>query len=356
MDTLVDLNALYHLDAFERLARQRLSAHAHTFINGGAGSSKAVGANCRAWGQWALRSRVLRNVAERHCTQTVLGQPVSIPILIAPSGLHGLVHADGEVATARAAHKADTIMVLSMHASLPVEAVANTGAQLWFQLYWGKDRGIVQSVIERAIAAGCRALCLTLDMPVRPWLHGPMRAAVAAFGDIVPAHGFARRAHLDAQLQWDHDATLTWQDLDWLRRASPVPIILKGILTAEDAQCAADHGADAIIVSNHGGRVLEEGLATADVLPEIVEAVQGRLEVLVDGGVRSGADVFKALALGARAVLLGRPALWGLAVGGEAGVGRVLDILRGELESIMGMTGTARVADIQHHLITRRIT
>lgn len=350
----VDLDAIWHLRAIERLATQRLAPETRALINEGAGDSAAVRANCRAWQRWAIRSRVFRDVQACDTRQTALGVPLSMPVLIAPSGLHGLIHTDAEAATARAAKGADTVMILSTSSSLPMESVAEQGGTWWFQLYWGKDRRLLQNLIERAAAAGCRALCLTLDFPVRPWLHETMRAGLATIANIEPAHGLARRAHLTADSSWDHDPRLTWKDLTWLTGVSSLPIVLKGVMTAEDARVAVEHGAAGIIVSNHGGRALEEGLATAQVLQEIVAAADGRVEVFVDGGIRSGSDVYKALALGARAVLLGRPVLWGLALAGELGVRRVLDIIHGELRSVMGMAGAAALADIRLATVTRR--
>jgi 4-hydroxymandelate oxidase len=351
---MIDLSTLYQVADFEKHAEQLMSVAARDLANEGAGAGRAVRGNRDAWNEWALRSRVLRDVSQRDLSTSVLGTRVSLPLLIAPSGLHGLAHSDGEVATARAARSSDTLMVLAMNSSLSVEQVAEVGANLWFQLYWGVERDFLLDIMARAASAGCKAFCLTVDMPVRPWILGPMRRMLTVVGDVQPAHGFPRSGHLALQARWDHDARLTWNDLEWLRARSTLPIVLKGIMTVEDAVLAADHGADAIIVSNHGGRVLEEGFATAEVLPSIAASVGQRLEILVDGGIRTGSDVAKALALGARAALIGRPALWGLAVGGAAGVERILELVRGELQSVMGMIGAASVADVNASTIARR--
>lgn len=341
------MDVLHHVDEYERLAAERIDRAALDLINRGAGQGRAIARNRAAWDRWALRSRVLCNVAGCDMAVDLLGTPASMPLLIAPSGLHGLVHPDAEMATARAAQAADTLMVLSMNSTMPVEAVAPHCDKLWFQLYCGADRGFLLEIMARAAAAGVKAFCLTLDMPVRPWLLGPMRQALVAVGGIQPAHGFPRSGHLKADGgSWDHDARLTWSDLAWLRANSPLPIVLKGIMAEEDAVLAVEHGADAIIVSNHGGRVLDEGLATAEALPAVVAAVAGRIDVYVDGGIRSGSDVARAIALGAKAALIGRPALWGLAVDGDRGLAAMLDILRGELRSVMGMMGAAALADI----------
>jgi 4-hydroxymandelate oxidase len=348
------MDALHHVDDFERVAIDRMTPEARDLANLGAGEGKAVARNRAAWGRWALRQRVLRDVGTCDTAVDLFGVPVSMPLLIAPSGLHGLVHPDAESATARAAQAADTLMVLSMNSTLPVEEVAPHCDKFWFQLYWGADRGFLRELMARAAGAGAKAFCLTLDMPVRPWLLGPMRRALAAVGDVRPAHGFPRSGHLQDDARWDHDARLTWADLSWLRANSPLPIVLKGIMTAEDAALAVEHGADAIIVSNHGGRVLDEGLATAEALPAIVAAVAGRIDVHVDGGIRSGADIAKALALGARTALIGRPALWGIAAGGGEGLAAMLDLLRGELRSVMGMIGAGSVAAIDRSSIVER--
>jgi isopentenyl diphosphate isomerase/L-lactate dehydrogenase-like FMN-dependent dehydrogenase len=353
-EATIDLNQLFGLDEFESLAMKRMTVAARDLCQEGAGKGSAVRANSTAWKQWALRARVLRDVSQRDLSTSVLGTRVSLPLLIAPSGLHGLVHSEAEVATARAARSSGTLMVLAMNSSLSVEQVAAEGAKLWFQLYWGVERDFLVDIMARAASAGCKAFCLTIDMPVRPWILGPMRRMLSVVGDVRPAHGFPRSGHLALQARWDHDARLTWNDLAWLRVRSALPIVLKGIMTAEDAVLAADHGADAIIVSNHGGRMLEEGFATAEVLPSIAASVGRRLEIFVDGGIRTGSDVAKALALGARAALIGRPALWGLAVGGAAGVERVLGLVREELQSVMGMIGAASADDVDASTIARR--
>jgi isopentenyl diphosphate isomerase/L-lactate dehydrogenase-like FMN-dependent dehydrogenase len=348
------MDACHHVDDFERIAIDRMPSGASDLANLGAGESRGVERNRAAWGRWALRQRVLRDVSGCDMAADLFGLPISMPLLIAPSGLHGLVHPDAEIATARAAQAADTLMVLSMNSTLPVEAVAPHCAKLWFQLYWGTDRGFLRELMARAAGAGAKAFCLTLDMPVRPWLLGPMRRALAGVGDIKPAHGLPRSGHLQGEQRWDHDARLTWNDLQWLCANSPLPIVLKGIMTAEDAVLAVDHGADAIIVSNHGGRVLDDGLATAEVLPQIAATVDGRIDVHVDGGIRTGADIAKALALGAKTALIGRPALWGIAAGGSDGLGAMLELLRGELRSVMGMMGAGAIEDIDRSSIVAR--
>ncbi len=219
-------------------------------------------------------------------------------------------------------------MVLSMGSSRTIEDVAATGVRFWFQCYWGEDRARLRDLVQHAAAAGCRAICLTVDMPVRPWLSSEMRTGLTEIGHVVPAYMQPRSVHTDPTRAWEHDARITWRDLDWLRSLTALPLVLKGIMTAEDAVLAADHGVGAVIVSNHGGRALDGVAATADALPPIVAAVGGRMQLLVDGGLRSGADVAKAIALGADAVLVGRPVLWGFSSRGRGCAPRARDPAR----------------------------
>src|SRR5947209_18295223 len=272
----VDLTQIVDISEFERLALPQIP-EAFTFVvQGGAGSGAAIAANLAAWQRWVLHARMLVDVSSCDTSTTVLGSAIDLPILIAPSGMQGQVTPDGEVASARASAQAGTIMVLSMNASRSPEEVGAVGRPFWMQLYWGRDRGFVTDVVHRATAAGAAALCLTLDFPVRPWISGEMLAAWGRLGEQTTAlqgHFFDP----DEQPTWQHDATLTWSDLEWLQSMSPVPVVLKGIMTAADAKLAVEHGVPAIVVSNHGGQAFEYGPATAEVLPEIVEAVDGRI-------------------------------------------------------------------------------
>lgn len=352
MDT--DLDAACSLDDIHRLGLAALDPKIAKMIDGGAGMGDTICANQAAFAAWALRSRVLTGVSEISLETTVLGKTIAAPLMFAPSGLHGLSHPDGELASARAARASGLLMVLSTHSSFPVEEVAAQGAPLWFQLYFNADRGAVRALVERAEGAGCGALCLTADMPMRPWIDADMRAAVAAVAHVKPAHAAPLSVHLEANATWNHDARLTWKDLDWLRSITKMPLIIKGVMTGEDGALAMEHGAAALIVSNHGGRVLDRGRATLEVLPEIVDAVAGRAEIYLDGGVRRGGDIAIALALGARAVLIGRPVPWGLAAAGEAGVKRVAAILTEELRSVMFMLGARTPAEITRASIARR--
>ena len=321
--------------------------------------------NRAAFDRRRLAFRVLVDVARRELATTVLGQPVALPVLVAPTAFHRLADPEGEVATARAASAAGTVMILSTLSNSPVEEVVPAaGGAAWFQLYVYKDRGATRALVERVEAAGVRALVLTVDAPylgrrerdVRNRFQLPSELAVAnvlaaGYGAVVaPADGSGLAAYFASLL----DPALTWDDLDWLASITRLPVVVKGIVRADDALRAADRGAAGIVVSNHGGRQLDTSLATLDALPPIVEALAGagaRVEVFLDGGVRRGTDVVKALALGARAVLIGRPILWGLAAGGEAGAARVLEMLRAELDLAMALCGARRLEDLTRDLV-----
>jgi len=316
------------------------------FVQDGSGTNRAVRANRAAHERWALRSRVLRDVSSIDTATTVLGQRVELPVLIAPSGLHTLVHPDGEVATAVGARDAGTILILSAGTGRTIPDVAASGVNLWFQLYWGEDRGRARELVQTAEAAGARALCLTVDMPVRPLLGATMRSAAASVAHHRPRYMPPRSAHLTPGA-WDHDARLTWADLAWLRGVTSLPIVVKGVMSAEDIAPARDSGVDAIVVSNHGGRALDTPLGTMDVLPEIAaELTNGGPELYVDGGFRHGGEVLAALALGARAVLIGRPAWWALTLGGARTVTDMLRLLQYQLAMSMARVGVRSVAEI----------
>ncbi len=351
MTIAIDPATLIDLNEFESAACDIWTPGARAFIQQGSGRNYAVEANLAAQARWALRSRVLTDVSSIDTSTTVLGEPVSLPILVGPSGLHNLSTPDGEVATAEGAKAAGALMVMSAGSSRSIEEVRAVGGRTWFQMYWGADRERTSQLVRLAESRGCTALCITVDLPVRPVLGREMAAGVLAIGDEKPMYVMPRGSHLTPGV-WDHDATLTWADLAWLRKQSALPIILKGIMTGEDARLAVEHGVDAIIVSNHGGRSLDTPRGTMDALPEVIAAVGNALEVYVDGGFRRGQDVAAALALGARAVLIGRPVVWGLAVGGSAGLVAVLALLRSQLVSTMGMLGTATVADIDRTRVT----
>jgi isopentenyl diphosphate isomerase/L-lactate dehydrogenase-like FMN-dependent dehydrogenase len=331
---------------YERLAEERLDAGAFAYYAGGAGDEWTLRENEAAFRRWVLRPRVLVDVGSVTTETTVLGTEISMPILVAPTAFHRLAHPDGELATARAAAAAGTIMCLSTLATAGAAEVAEAapGAPRWYQLYWHPDRGITRAVVEEAADAGFAAIVLTVDLPVLGNRERDLRTGFTVPDELVPA--FTKTAsHAAAAgsevLGWMVDPSLTWSDLEWLRSLSDLPLLVKGVLTAEDAVLAVEHGCAAVVVSNHGGRQLDGVRASLDALPEVVEAIGERCEVLVDGGVRRGTDVVKALALGARAVLVGRAVLWGLAHDGQAGVERVLRLLRAETELALALTGCA---------------
>jgi len=348
---------------FERLATSRLSPLARDYYQSGADDEVTLRGNRAAFERTPLHYRVLVDVAHRDLATTVLGQRVAMPVLVAPTAFHQLAHALGELATVRAAGDAGTIMILSTLSNTAVEeVVAAASGPVWFQLYVYRDRGITAALVERAEAAGCTALVLTVDAPVLGRRERDMRnqfqlpaglsienmlpAGMAALPDAVTDSGLA--AYFATLI----DPSLRWDDIAWLRGITRLPIIIKGVVRPDDARRAAAAGAAGLVVSNHGGRQLDTAPATVDVLPRVVDAAGDRLEVLVDGGVRRGTDVVKAVALGARAVLIGRPVLWGLAVDGEAGVARVLAILRDEVDRAMALCGCPTVADIGGDLVS----
>jgi isopentenyl diphosphate isomerase/L-lactate dehydrogenase-like FMN-dependent dehydrogenase len=323
---------------YERLAEQKLDANAHAYFAGGAGDEVTLRDNLASFERRKLRPRVLVDVSSVSTATTILGTDVALPILIAPLALQRMAHPDGELATARAAAAAGTIMCLSTAATArPAEvAAAAPGAPRWFQVYVLADRSETEDLIEEAVANEFSALMLTVDTPflgrrerdIRIDFQIPEHLTVS--GDI-----FGGR----------FDTGLSWRDLEWLGGYG-LPVVVKGILTAEDARLACEHGAAGVVVSNHGGRQLDGVSSSLDALEEVVEAVDGRAEVLLDGGVRRGTDVLKALGLGARAVLVGRAMVWGLAVAGEEGVLDVLRLLQQEVELALGLLGCASPADV----------
>ena len=354
----------------EERARQQLDDNAWAYFSGGAADEITLRANPAAWSQLPLQPRVLRALVGGHTRTTLLGRTLAHPILLAPVAFQCLAHPDGERATAFAAAALGAGMVLSTQSSTPVEVVAQAlrgdpgSGPLWFQLYLQHDRGFTRSLVQRAEAAGCEALVLTVDAPASGVRDRERRAQFRLPPGISAVHlaGLApspapqlapgQSALFDALL---HQAP-TWDDVQWLQSITRLPVLLKGILHPDDARQAATLGVAGLIVSNHGGRTLDTAPATAAVLPQVVQAVRAidnSLPVLVDGGIRRGTDVLKAMALGASAVLVGRPAIHGLANAGAAGVAHVLRLLRDELEVAMALTGCATLADTSPALLGR---
>ena len=359
-----DLDAHVCLGDFERTARERLTPQAYDYYVGGAGDEVTVRENRDAWARVALLPRVLVDVSARDLATTVLGRRVAFPVLLAPAAYQQLAHPDGECATARAAHALGTVMTLSTLSNASLEEVrAASAGPLWFQLYCYKDRGHTRDLVQRAEAAGYEAIVLTVDTPLlgrrerdvrnRFRLPNGMRIGNVRPGgvDTLPDVPDSGLAHYFAELL---SPAITWDDVRWLRATTRLPVVLKGVVRADDARRAADAGAAAVVVSNHGGRQLDGAVATARALPAVAEAAAASatpLEVLVDGGVRRGADVVRALALGARAVMIGRPLLWGLAAAGEAGVRRVLELLRDETDLAMALCGCRNTAEVTPDLL-----
>jgi 4-hydroxymandelate oxidase len=342
---------LFSIPPYEERARGLISVPAWEYYDQGCADDLTVRWNREAFQRLRLESRVMVDVETIDTSTTLFGRALPHPILLAPAAAHMLVHPEGEVATARGASAASAIMVLSTNANCTVEAVAAVATQpLWFQLYVNRDRGIAKDLIQRVESAGCQALCVTVDQPVMyardrsnrqsetlrnlPLPHVPNLASGQAMSTITV-----------------RSRSLTWKDLEWFRSVTKLPIVLKGILHPDDAEQAVRAGADAIIVSNHGGRALDSVAATIDALPRVTDRVARRIPVLMDGGIRRGGDVLKALAGGASAVLIGRPYLYGLAVNGSAGVQHIVEILRRELEGAMALTGRTTIAQIDRTVL-----
>jgi 4-hydroxymandelate oxidase len=351
-------------DELQAAARERLSAMAYDYYAGGAESEATLRANPAAWERWQLHPHVLRDVTRISTSTTVLGTPVGTPVLVAPTAYHRLAHEDGEAATARGAGRAGTLMVVSTLATASLEEVATAAADApcWFQLYVFQDRGYAGELLDRAAAAGYRAIVLTVDAPVlghrpreeRNRFTLPEGLAMANLPSQLPDQFGGPEGSPGsglAALFTDHDRSLTVDDLGWIKRRSGLPLVVKGVHRGDDARRCVEAGADAVVVSNHGGRQLDRAVPTATALPEVVEAVGPHAEVYVDGGIRRGTDVLIALALGARAVLVGRPVLWGLAVEGAEGVAAVLDDLTAQLERSMTLSGVTDVTDVPRDLV-----
>lgn len=346
-----DLSRIVSLAEFEPIARLAMEPAAFDYVAGGAWDEITLAENEAAWRRRRLRPRVLVDVSRVDPATTMLGSDIAMPVAIAPMAVHGLAHPEAEVATARAAVAAGVPFTLSTMASRPIEEVAAAapGGTNWFQLYTQADPGRSRELVERAAAAGFGAIVLTVDLPRLGYRDRDRRSGF----DLPPLGHFpegrvpSHRPDVDRLARLETTGPgLVWADLVEIRRWAPLPLVCKGLLTGEDARIAVDHGVDAIVVSNHGARQLDRVPAGIDVLSEVVEAVAGRTEVWVDGGVRRGLDVAIALALGARGVLLGRPVIWALAAGGQAGVERALAILREEFEITLALLGAPTPADI----------
>lgn len=351
-----------NLYEYEAIAQAKLTPMAYDYYASGAHDEITLRENHAAYDRIKLRYRVLRDISRRDTSATVLGQPIAMPVIVAPTAFHKLADPQGEVATVRAAGRAGTLMILSTLSTTSIEEVmAAAMGPVWFQLYVYKDRGATKALVERAEAAGCAALALTVDAQIWGRRERDVRnrfqlPAGLSVKNLMPAgqEAFpadAQGSGLAAYVASLFDQTLSWKDVEWLCGLTKLPVLLKGIVHPDDARQAADTGAAGVIVSNHGGRQLDTAPATIEALPAIVEAVDGRVEVLIDGGIRRGTDVIKALAYGAKAVAVGRPVLWGLAAEGQRGVEKVLELLRYEVDLAMGLCGCASVGEVTRDLI-----
>lgn len=332
---------------YETLARARMNSIYWDAYANGSDDEVTLQANRTDFARLRLRPRVLVDVAQCNTSTTVLGLPIRMPVLIAPTSLHCLAHPEGECATAQGAGAAGTLMIVSTKSTRSLEEIVQaSNGPLWFQLYIYQSLEVAAGLVRRAEAAGYQAIVLTVDVPVLG-----NRERSKRHNTPLPIAPMVEANFVGAAVDSQDRISVTWETVDWLRSFTSLPILLKGILTAEDALLALEHGVSGIIVSNHGGRQLDGSVTGIESLPEVVDAVAGRCEVYVDGGIRRGTDILKALALGARAVLIGRPALWGLAVDGADGVRQVLEILNTELELAMKLSGCPTLASINPTLV-----
>ena len=361
-----DMNSLSAINLFgyEQLAKEHLSQMAFDYYSSGAWDEVTLRDNLAAFTRVKLRPKMLVDVSKINLTTQVLGESLQLPLLIAPMAFQCLADPEGEIATALAAADAGVGMVLSTLATKSLEEVATVANGLqWFQLYIHKDQGLTQALVQRAYTAGYKAICLTVDAPMLgkrerdqrneftlpPGLHPANLTNISGL-DIPQAPGESGLLTYFAQ---QINPAVTWKDLEWLQSLSPLPLVVKGILRADDAVRAVEYGALAIVVSNHGGRQLDGAIASLDALPDIIAAVDGKAEVLLDGGIRRGTDILKALAYGAKAVLIGRPVLWGLAVAGKIGVSHIISLLQDELNLAMALSGCASLGDIDSSLVSQ---
>ena len=375
-----------NIDDLRRRARRRLPKVVFDFIDGGAQDERTLAANRADFEALELRPKLLVDVSRRSLATTVLGREIAMPIMVAPTGVSALATPKGEIHAARAAEAAGTVYCLSTTATCSIEEIAAATTQpFWFQLYVMRDRGATRSMVERAARAKCGALVLTIDLAVqgrrerdvrngftipprvtarnvlevlaRPrWILDMALGPRITFANFVDAAGAGGGGFIDLgrHIAEQFDQSVTWKDVDWVRSIFPGPLVVKGVLTAHDARLAAEHGAAAVIVSNHGARQLDGVPSSIRALPEVLEAVGDRLEVYLDGGVRRGSDVAKALALGARAVLVGRPFLYGLGAIGPPGAARALEMLRDELDNCMALLGAPSIAALDSSFVRRR--
>ena len=370
------------IEDLRRLAERRVARAIYDYVSRGSYAEETLRANSDDLKKIHFRQRILVDVSKRDLSTTILGEPSALPIILAPVGLLGMQHGDGEIHACRAAQAAGIPFTQSTMSICSIEDIAaNVEKPFWFQLYVMKDRGFIKSLIERAIAAKCSALVLTVDLQVlgqrhadikngmsvppewtlsklldfasKPaWVAGVLQGKRRTFGNI--AGHVKNTENLEKLSEWtasQFDTSLSWKDLDWVRKIWPGKLILKGILDVEDAEEAGKVGAQAIVVSNHGGRQLDGAPSSIEVLPEIVDAVGSKMEIMFDGGIRTGMDVMRALALGAKSCMIGRAYAYGLGAAGQEGVAKAIDVLAKELTTTMGLCGVNKISEIDDHLL-----
>lgn len=349
--------AYVNLHEYAEAAQGVLSEMAAGYYNSGAADEYTLRENSSAFERIKLWPHVLVDVSQRDLSTTVLGQPLDFPVMVAPTAMAALAHPEKELAIARAAKQAGSIMISSTMSTTSMEDLSTTDAPRWFQLYVHKDRGATRSMVQRAEAAGFKALVVTVDLPVQGYRDAVERMPVVLPEGVTLANlvDYWDRALYPTITNYVHnqfDTSLTWKDLEAFASSTSLPVLVKGILRPDDAKRAIASGAAGIVVSNHGGRQLDTVPAGIEALPYVVDAVQNQAEIIVDGGVRRGTDIIKALALGARAVLIGRPVLWGLAVDGQAGVERIFAILRHEYDLAMALCGVTSSQKVTRDLLS----
>ncbi|HEX7285738.1 MAG TPA: alpha-hydroxy acid oxidase [Candidatus Angelobacter sp.] len=351
----VQLDQIISLQEFEELAQSRMPSMALSYVSGGAADEITLRANVEDWKKVRLKPTVLVDVSQVNLGTKLLGQKLALPVMLAPAAFHRLCHPEGELATVAGANQAQASFVLSTYSTVAVEEVAAAATQpLWFQLYAQSDRELTRQIVERAQAAGCKALCVTVDTPVLGARNRESRSQFKLPPDFkLPNLAFEPTARATGKAVADQllAPTLTWKEIEWLRSIMSIPLLLKGVMNPDDAARAADAGVAAIMVSNHGGRNLDTLPSTAEALPRIADKLGGRLPIIVDGGIRRGTDILKAIAMGAQAVMIGRPYLHGLAVRGAAGVARVIEILKIELQMAMALTGRTKISEIDRGVL-----
>src|SRR5262249_6244456 len=354
-----DLLPVADLMKFEALARPRLSQMAYDYVRSGGGDEITMRENRLAFELMRLAPNVLVDVFRLDTRVPLFGSELEHPILLAPVAYHRLYHREGEVATARGADAAGAAYVISTFTTTAIDQIAkNTQQPIWFQLYVQRDRGFTREMVQRAVASGCKAVCLTVDTPVLGCRYGQLSFALPKGMECAHLRGlkvesaiFGHKTQRGGIYEPLFDPSFNWRDVEWLRSVAGVPVILKGVLAPEDGKRAVEHGADGVIVSNHGGRNLDTVPATIDALPRVVDAVAGRIPVMLDSGVRRGTDVLAALARGAEAVLIGRAYVYGLALAGAKGVERVINILRDEFQRAMALTGRRSIKEIDSSVL-----